>query len=67
MAERQSTILTEEEAARDLRISKRTLQRLRLEGGGPRFIQLTEKRVGYRPADLDTWADGRGKASTAAA
>lgn len=67
MAEKQSTVLTEDEAAKDLRISKRTLQRLRLEGGGPRFVQLTEKRVGYRPADLDAWADSRGKASSTAA
>jgi predicted DNA-binding transcriptional regulator AlpA len=67
VADRQSTILTEDEAARDLRLSKRTLQRLRLEGGGPRFVQLTEKRVGYRPADLDDWANARARASTAAA
>ena len=62
-------IATEAEAARLLRLSARTLQRLRLDGGGPPFIPLTPSgaRIGYRIADLDTWLRARAVSSTAAA
>ncbi len=60
-------VLTEAEAARILRLSPRTLQRMRLDGGGPRFCRLTEKRIGYDIADLQTWVSARSVASTAEA
>lgn len=48
-------VLTELEAADMLRLSPRTLQRLRLEGGGPRFMVLSLRRIGYPVAELEAW------------
>jgi predicted DNA-binding transcriptional regulator AlpA len=42
------------EAAAFLRLSPRTLDRLRVEGGGPRFLRL-RRSIRYRQADLDHW------------
>lgn len=50
--------LTNDEAAAHLRLSPRTLEKLRVLGGGPRFRKFG-RRVRYALADLDTWADGR--------
>lgn len=52
-------VISEPEAARRLGISPRTLQRWREEGGGPAFVRLGLRRVGYRPADLDAWVAAR--------
>ena len=56
--------LTEQEAARLLRVSTRTLQRWRREGGGPRYRRLGPRRIVYAGADLDAFADGRAFANT---
>jgi Helix-turn-helix domain len=45
-------------------ICKRTLERLRLTGGGPSYIKCGRKVI-YKPADLDAWLNGRSFASTA--
>jgi len=56
----EALLLSEREAARRLRVvSARSLQRLRLEGGGPPFVQLTGRRLGYLAADLDAWVAGQ--------
>jgi predicted DNA-binding transcriptional regulator AlpA len=60
-------IVTEAEAATMLRLSARTLQRLRLDGNGPRWIRLTGRRLGYAIADLQEWVRSRSIASTSAA
>jgi predicted DNA-binding transcriptional regulator AlpA len=60
-------VLTEDEAARLLRLSARTLQRLRLEGEGPRFVRLTGRRIGYAISDLEAWVRARSVASTSEA
>jgi predicted DNA-binding transcriptional regulator AlpA len=57
-------ILNESEAAKMLRLSPRTMQRLRLDGGGPTFVRLTAHRIGYRISDLDAWTIQRLAAST---
>ena len=59
-------LVTEAEAAQLLRLSTRTLQRLRLEGGGPRFIKLTARRLAYAVSDLESWINTRVFSSTAA-
>lgn len=51
--------LNEREAARDLKFSTVTLQRMRLTGEGPRFAKLGKKSVRYRRADLDEWVESR--------
>jgi hypothetical protein len=52
-------VLSEEEAAASLLMSKRSLQRLRLECEGPAYVQLTDSRVGYREPDLVAWVQTR--------
>jgi len=51
-------ILDTPEAATYLRLSKPTLERLRLKGDGPRYAKLG-KAVRYRRADLDAWLASR--------
>jgi hypothetical protein len=48
--------LTTDEAAELLRLSPRTLEKLRVLGGGPRFRKFGA-RVVYAGTDLRTWAD----------
>jgi predicted DNA-binding transcriptional regulator AlpA len=47
-------ILKPIEAAAFLRLSSRTLDRLRHSGGGPRYLKL-RRSIRYRQADLDRW------------
>ena len=57
------TLHTQREAACVLRCSTRTLERLRLNGLGPRYIKTTRK-VLYREADLESWLAARQVSST---
>ncbi len=57
-------ILDEREAAAFLRLSSRTLQRMRLDGGGPAYVQLGERRIAYRIASLRDWLANRERRST---
>ena len=54
----QARYLTNEEAATFLRLSPRTLEKLRVIGGGPRFRKFG-RRVLYAIDDLETWANAR--------
>jgi len=47
-------LLNQREASAWLKLSERTLERLRLTGTGPRFVKAG-RRVLYRQADLETW------------
>jgi hypothetical protein len=60
-------VVTEVEAGHMLRLSVRTMQRLRLDGDGPRFVRLTGRRIGYAISDLRAWVQARSMASTAEA
>jgi predicted DNA-binding transcriptional regulator AlpA len=51
------------EAAAYVGLGKSTLDKLRLTGGGPKFITLG-RRVVYDVADLDAWAESRKRTST---
>jgi hypothetical protein len=51
------------EAATYLRLSERTLERMRVTGDGPKFANCG-RRVLYRQADLDAWVAARVVAST---
>jgi Helix-turn-helix domain len=57
------TLLTASEAARALRLSERTLERLRYSGLGPKFIKL-KRRVLYQQSDLSDWATSHVVGST---
>lgn len=58
-------ILDTPEAATYIRLSKPTLERLRLTGEGPPYAKLG-KAVRYRRADLDAWLASRLIRSTSA-
>lgn len=60
-------VVTESEAAQMLRLSPRSLQRLRLVGDGPAYVNLTPGRIGYPLANLQAWLAARTVTSTAAA
>jgi excisionase family DNA binding protein len=56
-------LLTQREAASALRLSERTLERLRLQGGGPLFVKAG-RAVRYRETDLEAWIAQRVVSST---
>ena len=60
------TLLTAAEAARLLRLSERSLERLRCSGFGPKFVKL-KRRVLYQQSDLDDWIALRVVSSTSEA
>jgi predicted DNA-binding transcriptional regulator AlpA len=59
-------LLTQREAALALRLSERTLERLRVQGVGPRYVKL-KKRVLYQQSELDRWIAARVVRSTSEA
>jgi predicted DNA-binding transcriptional regulator AlpA len=61
-----SNYLTQSETARKLRLSERTLERMRVEGRGPCFRKFG-RRVVYADSDVETWANARVFNSTAEA
>jgi hypothetical protein len=52
-------LLTEEEAAAKTVMAKGSLQRLRLDGEVPAYVQHTDSRVGYREPALPAWMQTR--------
>ena len=49
-------LLTQSEAAELLRVTERTLERLRVAGTGPKFIRIGKtKAIRYRPGDVEAW------------
>lgn len=57
------TLLNGREAALALRLSERTLERLRVSGGGPRFVKAG-RAVRYRASDLEAWIEAHVLGST---
>ena len=51
------------EAARFIGLSKSTLDKLRLSGGGPIYLQLG-RRILYDVADLEAWLTSKRRLST---
>jgi hypothetical protein len=56
-------MLSTADAAERCSLGKSTLEKLRLTGGGPRFIKLG-RRVIYHPNDLDDWLIAHRRNST---
>jgi len=52
-------ILSERELAAWLGISLPSVQRMRSNGRGPQFVQLSERRIGYRKSDVERWLEAR--------
>jgi excisionase family DNA binding protein len=61
-----SPLLTQREAACLLRLSERTLERLRVTGAGPVYVKAG-RLVRYREADLEEWIASRVVGSTSEA
>jgi predicted DNA-binding transcriptional regulator AlpA len=57
-------VLTETEAAKVLGISPRSLQQYRLDGKGPPYIQIMDRRIGYDREEVKAWAKARTRRST---
>jgi len=55
MSQDLDTLLTEVDVSRWLRVSLAVLQRLRSSGNGPRFVQLSRRRIGYQRDDVEAW------------
>ena len=51
-------------AAAYVGLSESTLNKLRLSGGGPRYLKITPRRVTYDTADLDEWLASKRRMST---
>ena len=66
MSDSAPRFLTQSETAQVLRLSERTLERLRVAGQGPKFVKAG-RRVLYRDADLEAWTASRTFGSTAEA
>ena len=56
-------LLTVKEAAGHLRVSKSYLDKLRVYGGGPKFLRFGRKIL-YRKSELNVWAEQRCFSST---
>jgi predicted DNA-binding transcriptional regulator AlpA len=63
--ESSESLLTEQEAARQLHLSQKTLEGWRTRGGGPKFVRLGTRAVRYRPADLNEFVERGLRTSTA--
>lgn len=48
--------LTEQEFSDRYHVSRRTAQRWRVTGDGPRFVRLGLRKVAYRLSDCELWA-----------
>jgi hypothetical protein len=59
-------LITPAAAAERLSVNAKVLERWRGTGAGPDFVRLRSKTIRYRPADLDAFASGRVRCSTAA-
>ena len=57
-------LLTVEEAAQRLKISKHTLNRWRVTGEGPPFVKYGPRLVRYAECELDAWRAKRTWVST---
>lgn len=60
-----SPLLTPDEAAAWLRVTKGHLARLRVVGGGPLFVKLSRRCIAYRIEDLEAFVASRVRCSTA--
>ena len=58
------SLLTGDMAATYLGLTKRTLERWRVNGSGPKFVKVG-KKILYRPSDLEAWMTTRTFANTA--
>lgn len=58
------SLLTVEQTAKMLNVSKPTLARWRYEGQGPPYVSLSRRKVAYRQSDLEEWVSNKVYLST---
>ena len=63
-AKKGSPFLSTAQAAHYISLSRRTLEKMRTVGGGPKY-RKHGRYVRYHIDDLDAWSDSRAKRSTA--
>lgn len=54
----------EKQAAKLLGLSPKTLQKLRIVGGGPKYVFVSARCIRYRLMDLREWQESRLRTST---
>jgi len=54
-----NSLIDEDDAAKFLSLSKRTLQKFRNCGGGPQYIRISSRCIRYRRDDLRAWSEER--------
>ena len=52
-------LLNEKQLAAWLGVSLPNLQRRRSDGSGPPFVQLSQRRIGYRKSAVERWLETR--------
>jgi predicted DNA-binding transcriptional regulator AlpA len=52
-------LLTEKDLSAWVGLSVPNLQRMRSSGTGPRFVQLSPRRIGYRKSEVEAWLTSR--------
>lgn len=57
-------LINEREAAKFVCLSVRTLQALRVRGGGSRYVRVSARCIRYRRRDLIAWAESMTRVST---
>ena len=62
--EHRDSLLVTSETAFLLGLSPRTLEALRVRGGGPPFVKVTRKAVRYRRCDIDAFIEARRRKTT---
>lgn len=60
----QRRILRQREAAQYIGLAESTLEKFRCIGGGPRFVRLGARAIGYDVADLAQWLEERKRSNT---
>jgi excisionase family DNA binding protein len=60
----QGDVFRTPEAGQYLGLAASTLEKLRVYGGGPRFIRLGSRAIRYRKQDLDEWLEACARRST---
>jgi hypothetical protein len=57
-------LLTQQEAASALRLSERTLERMRVQGVGPKWVRTSKRRIAYPQQYMDAYIASRVVSST---
>ena len=64
MEQQPPRVLRTPAAADHLSLAPETLEKWRCAGGGPRFVRLGRRAVGYRITDLNLWLEQQRREST---